>query len=634
MAAIGELFVQISSKFNTEGLNATIDKLDELAKKNENINKSFKIIGATLLGFATSGVFLIKNLTESAIQQENAERLLANAMKQAGTFTEQAYKHNLAYASSLQKITIYGDETITGVQKLLSNFGVEGEMLDKLTSATLDLASAKGMDLKGAADLVSKSVGSSTNALSRYGIEVTGAVGSTQRMQTAVENITKLFGGSAQAQAQTFSGQIIILKNRMDDLKEGIGFALIPTLKYFTGYIEKIINLFEKLTPQQINLIAKFLLIGTAVSGLLGTLALLIGFLPQLAAGITLVIGAINPLTIVITLLTVAIGTFAVAWATNWGNIRERTAIVVAAITGFFRVLMDSAVALLYSLASTFATLGKILANPFKAKEHFEEWKNNVKTAVDNVVSSYTVGIEAVKQKSEELKNKKIADAQQTAKTEQNIQQKKLTAMQIADKQALIETERQRQEAELYRLSVLAEQGKQEIEFQKAQNKTKIELVTALYDSMTNAFSTMFQEFIKGTKSANAIFKSLFQNMADMFIAEVTRMIVKWLVFKALTLAFGGGFTKLLSFATGVNNFSGGLVRVGEQGPETVLLPRGSSVMTAGETNQMIRGNNQSSTIINVSVTGNTISDNIDLDNLTNTISDKILKSVKNERHI
>ena len=634
MAAIGELFVEISSKFNADGLNATIDKLDELAEKNENINKSFKIIGATLLGFATSGVFLIKNLTESAIQQENAERALANAMKQAGTFTEQAYKHNIAYASSLQKITIYGDETITGVQKLLSNFGVEGEMLDKLTKATLDLASAKGMDLKGAADLVSKSVGSSTNALTRYGIEVTGAVGSTQRMQTAVENITKLFGGSAQAQAQTFSGQIIILKNRMDDLKEGIGFALIPTLKYFTGYIEKIINLFEKLTPQQINLIAKFLLIGTAVSGLLGTLALLIGFLPQLAAGITLVIGAINPLTIVITLLTVAIGTFAVAWATNWGNIRERTAIVVAAITGFFRVLMDSAVALLYSLASTFATLGKILANPFKAKEHFEEWKNNVKTAVDNVVSSYTVGIEAIKQKSEELKNKKIADAQQTAKTEQNIQQKKLTAMQIADKQALIETERQRQEAELYRLSVLAEQGKQEIEFQKAQNKTKIELVTALYDSMTNAFSTMFQEFIKGTKSANAIFKSLFQNMADMFIAEVTRMIVKWLVFKALTLAFGGGFTKLLSFATGVNNFSGGLVRVGEQGPETVLLPRGSSVMTAGETNQMIRGNNQSSTIINVSVTGNTISDNIDLDNLTNTISDKILKSVKNERHI
>jgi len=32
------------------------------------------------------------------------------------------------------------------------------------------------MDLAGAADLVSKTLGSSTNALSRYGIEVTGAV--------------------------------------------------------------------------------------------------------------------------------------------------------------------------------------------------------------------------------------------------------------------------------------------------------------------------------------------------------------------------------------------------------------------------------------------------------------------------
>ena len=49
---------------------------------------------------------------------------------------------------------------------------------------------------------------------SRYGIEVTGAVGSTERAQTAVENITKLFGGAAKAQAETYLGRVASLSNQ------------------------------------------------------------------------------------------------------------------------------------------------------------------------------------------------------------------------------------------------------------------------------------------------------------------------------------------------------------------------------------------------------------------------------------
>jgi len=36
-------------------------------------------------------------------------------------------------------------------------------------------------------------------------------------------------------------------------------------------------------------------------------------------------------------------------------------------------------------------------------------------------------------------------------------------------------------------------------------------------------------------------------------------------------------------FATGVRNFEGGIATVGERGPETVLLPRGSSVVPNNE---------------------------------------------------
>ncbi len=53
----------------------------------------------------------------------------------------------------------------------------------------------------------------------------------------------------------------------------------------------------------------------------------------------------------------------------------------------------------------------------------------------------------------------------------------------------------------------------------------------------------------------------------------------------------GGFFQGIPGFASGVNNFGGGMAIVGEQGPELVQLPRGSNVYSNGQSNQMMGGN-------------------------------------------
>jgi hypothetical protein len=59
------------------------------------------------------------------------------------------------------------------------------------------------------------------------------------------------------------------------------------------------------------------------------------------------------------------------------------------------------------------------------------------------------------------------------------------------------------------------------------------------------------------------------------------------------TTGLWGSLKSLFHFASGVTNFQGGLAVVGEQGPELVNLPAGSSVMPAGQT-QQIMSNSQS----------------------------------------
>jgi hypothetical protein len=79
------------------------------------------------------------------------------------------------------------------------------------------------MDLGSAADLVGKSITSSTNALSRYGIQITDTRSKSERLEQVVGQLTKRFDGQAEAAAKVGSGPLEQLKNKFGDLMENVG---------------------------------------------------------------------------------------------------------------------------------------------------------------------------------------------------------------------------------------------------------------------------------------------------------------------------------------------------------------------------------------------------------------------------
>ena len=173
----------------------------------------------------------IKSSIDLFKEQELAEVKLRQALGKSIGGLQQ-------YASSLQKVTNFGDELILQGMAQLAFFIKDEEQLKVATKATLDLASAKGMDLVQAADLVAKSVGSSTNALSRYGIAAEGAVGSEERLLSITDEIANLFGGQAVATTQSLSGALDQLDNAVGDTQEAIGLALAPTVKGIAGFFQ------------------------------------------------------------------------------------------------------------------------------------------------------------------------------------------------------------------------------------------------------------------------------------------------------------------------------------------------------------------------------------------------------------
>jgi len=208
---------------------------------------SFAVLRSKLLIIAFA-IMLVKNsigkLVTAQGEQELAEKKLASSIGRRST-------ELLKFASIQQKVTAFGDEETITAMSLIGAYTDNEEAIKKLTVASMDLASAKGMDLATATDLVAKSVFSSTNALSRYGVTVEGNVGSTDRLNMATESLAKMYGGQAKAQAETMTNQLKSAGNAVGDTAEAVGRFLSPAIiriaKNFRGASEAVTSYLDQL---------------------------------------------------------------------------------------------------------------------------------------------------------------------------------------------------------------------------------------------------------------------------------------------------------------------------------------------------------------------------------------------------
>jgi len=241
--------------------------------------------------------------------QAKAEAKLSTALKGNKT----AFKELTTQARELQKVTIFGDEETIAAQSMLASMGLEEEAIKRLTPLIQDMATAKGMNLSAAADLVAKSVGSSTNALSRYGIQIEGEVGSTERLNSAAEALSKQFEGQAKAAAKAGAGGLKQLQNRFGDLMEQVGAMLLPVLNSLIDWVDKAITGWNNLDGGLKVAIVTF-------AGILAALGPIVTLFGTLGTAIAFIVSPIGLVIAGIAALSAAV----IYLYDNWAAVVER----------------------------------------------------------------------------------------------------------------------------------------------------------------------------------------------------------------------------------------------------------------------------------------------------------------------
>ena len=228
-------------------LNQVKGKLSDTEKEGKKVgsslSKSFTNVGKAI-GAAFSVNVLIqfaKKSIELYDIQAKAEAQLLQALKGR----EDIQKRLILQAGQLQKITLFGDEATIQAQAMLAKFGMTEAQIKRLIPLIQDYATVSGQDLASAADMVARSVGTSTNALTRYGIEINGAVGSAERLESAISSLNEMVGGQAVAAAKAGIGELQQMQNAWGDFAESVGEYIYPAITKLLKAGNKLVDILK-----------------------------------------------------------------------------------------------------------------------------------------------------------------------------------------------------------------------------------------------------------------------------------------------------------------------------------------------------------------------------------------------------
>ena len=222
-------------------LNATLN--DKVSANANKISSSLKDVNIKSKEAATGASVLVgalKKLAVAYVGVTGAKKLIdfgASAIKSYQQQNESIAEltNSLGYynqslvdlADNLQKTTKFSNTQNLEAMSSIAIFVKDEEVIKRLIPLVQDFATINEMDLASAGNLVAKSIGSSTNALSRYLPMQNLGNTSTERATTLIRELEKAYSGSAGAAAEA-EGGLSILNNALSNIMSNVGEILLP----------------------------------------------------------------------------------------------------------------------------------------------------------------------------------------------------------------------------------------------------------------------------------------------------------------------------------------------------------------------------------------------------------------------
>jgi hypothetical protein len=231
LADIDDLKKKLDQADNT--VQQSSSKIGDFSKK---AVLAFAAAGVAAAGYATK---LAIDGVKAAIEDEQAQLRLANALKAATGATDAQVKATEDMILKTSLATGVADDKLRPALQRLAVSTKDTVEAQKLLSLALDISQASGKSLETVANALGRAQDGNATSLGRLGLGLSKAELATLSFTEIQTKLSDLYGGAAAANAETFQGKIDRLKVGFDEAKESLGFALLPQVEKFIGFLNE-----------------------------------------------------------------------------------------------------------------------------------------------------------------------------------------------------------------------------------------------------------------------------------------------------------------------------------------------------------------------------------------------------------
>lgn len=242
---------------------ATIKFQAKTAQAEAKINRFSKLARGAVLGLAAAGAAAVGAMIKSSVrlfaQQDKAEKQIAAAVKKFGASAGVTTDSLKKIASEYQKVSTVGDEVSLSILNTGLRIGdLNKDTLPKFLDTANDLAITLGKDVTSASQILAKSLGSPTKAitqLERYGIQfneterekikvLTESGKKSEAQAFILQKLQDRVGGASEASVKGV-GVWKQYSNRLGDAAEGVGEFATDIANVFYPVFVKALDLVE-----------------------------------------------------------------------------------------------------------------------------------------------------------------------------------------------------------------------------------------------------------------------------------------------------------------------------------------------------------------------------------------------------
>ena len=230
--------------------NATKSFSGQIGKYSKAMAKSFAVAGAA------AGAYAIKigiDGARAAVEDEASQKQLAEALKNTTNATDAQIKSTEEYITKQQLAFGVADTKLRPALANLARATGDVGKAQQLTNLAMDIAAATGKDLETVSLTLSKAYNGNIGALTKLGIPLDDAIKKSGDFNLVQGELTRLFGGAAKANTETYAGQLAIVTERTNELKESIGVSLLPTMKTLLENVNMVAKGFSGDDPEGLS---------------------------------------------------------------------------------------------------------------------------------------------------------------------------------------------------------------------------------------------------------------------------------------------------------------------------------------------------------------------------------------------